>query len=198
MVMKILTQRNAEELRAELFHMILFAMAWVMIGEYSLNFKDYAAASIVVLAIVICLALYSIKLYDLEDSLPVDRDFAHSEVSDKRKKKKGWLFALIFIFEGVAILISWMILLKLQREHWLIPCFALIAGLHFLPLARVIRHYSYYILGLWISGVAVVGYLLLYHKVISIDAANTFIAYSCAAGAVADGLAVVARTQKLK
>ncbi|WP_431215987.1 hypothetical protein ACQ86N_15850 [Puia sp. P3] len=43
--MKTLTQWDVEGLRGELFHMILFAMALVLIGEYSLDFKDYAAAA---------------------------------------------------------------------------------------------------------------------------------------------------------
>ncbi|WP_431217435.1 DUF7010 family protein [Puia sp. P3] len=109
------------------------------------------------------------------------------------EKKRGLLFALIFIFEGIAIMATWMILLKIQREDWLIPSFALIAGLHFLPLARITRHNSYYILGMWICAVAVTGYLLTNRSMITIERINTFVAYGCAAGAVADGFGIMVR-----
>jgi len=46
--------------------------------------------------------------------------------------------------------------------------------------------------------VAVGGFLLLYHRIISFQIANTLIAYGCAAGAIVDGFGVVIRTQRLK
>jgi hypothetical protein len=178
--------------------MILFAMPWVMIGEYSWDFSDYALGAIIVLILVVWLGLYSIKLYELEDSLPQDELTDLYAMDPAQEKKRQWLFALIFIFEGIAILITWMILLRWQREHWLIPCFAFIAGLHFFPLARVIKHNSYYILGIWICMVAVGGFLLLYHHIISLQIANTLMTYGCAAGAIVDGFGVMIRTQQLK
>ncbi|HMI60578.1 MAG TPA: hypothetical protein VK518_06710 [Puia sp.] len=196
--MKTLTQWEVEGLRGELFHMILFAMAWVLIGEYALDFKDYAAAAIFVLLVVVWLAIYSIKLYELEETLRDDSQLRVPFTGNIFEKKRGLLFALIFIFEGIAILATWMILLKLQREDWLIPCFALIAGLHFLPLARVTRHNSYYILGIWICAIAVTGYLLTNHNMITIERTNTFVAYGCSAGAVVDGIGVTVRSRKLR
>jgi hypothetical protein len=196
--MNKLTQRRIEGLRGELFHMILFAMAWVLIGEYSVDFRDDALAAILVLVMVIWLAIYSIKLYELEDSLPEESRIHPSAIDKVRGNKRAWLFALVFFLEGVAILATWMMLLKWQREYWLIPCFALIAGLHFLPLARVIGHHSYYILGIWICVIAVAGYMLLYHSIVDYQTANTLIAYGCAAGAIIDGMVVMIRTQKLK
>ncbi|HTI92846.1 MAG TPA: hypothetical protein VL727_19750 [Puia sp.] len=196
--MKTPTKWKIEGLRGELFHMILFAMAWVMIGEFSLDFKDYAIAAISVLLMVVWLAIYSIKLYDLEDSLPEDNMANRHRSGDIFEKRRGWLFALIFVLEGIAILATWMILLKLQMDHWLVPCFAFIAGLHFLPLARLTRHRSYYLLGLWICAIAVTGYLLTNHNMITMERTNTFVAYGCAYGAVVDGVSVMVRTRKLK
>jgi len=92
--------------------MILFAMPWVMIGEYSWDFSDYAFGAILVLIVAVWLGLYSIKLYELEDSLPEDDIVDLYRMYHKQENKREWLFALIFIFEGVAILITWMILLK--------------------------------------------------------------------------------------
>jgi hypothetical protein len=195
--MNKLTQQNVEGQRSELFHMILFAMPWVMIGEYSWDFNDYALGAIIVLIMVVWLALYSIKLYELEDDLPEDESIDLYALDPAKEKKRQWLFALIFIFEGIAILITWSILLKWHRDHWLIPCFAFIAGLHFFPLARVIRHHSYYILGIWICLVAAAGLMLLNRDIITFQIANTLIAYGCAVGAIVDGVAVMIRTQRL-
>jgi len=192
--MNKLTRKSVEGQRSELFHMIIFAMPWVMIGEYSWDFSDYALGAILVLIMVVTLGLYSIKLYELEDKLPGEDLINYHIKSSAQENKRQWLFALIFILEGVAILITWMVLLKWHREHWLIPCFAFIAGAHFFPLAKIIGHSSYYILGIWVCVVAIVGFLVLYHHIFSFEIANTLIAYSCAAGAIVDGFGVVART----
>jgi len=196
--MNRLTQKGVEGQRGELFHMILFAMPWIMIGEYSWDFSDYAIGATLVLILVVWLGLYSIKLYNLEDSLPEEELTEHDARDSAREKKRQWLFAFIFIFEGIAIMITWTLLLKLHREHLLIPCFAFIAGLHFFPLAIVIKHNSYYILGIWVCMVAVGGLQLFYQHIISFQIANTLIAYGCAIGALVDGFAVMVRMQRLK
>jgi hypothetical protein len=196
--MNKLTQESIEGQRSELFHMILFALPWVLIGEYSWDFSDYALGAIFVLVMVVWLGLYSIKLYEFENGLPED-ELTNFQAKDPAKEnKRQWLFALIFIFEGIVILITWAILLKWQREHWLIPCFAFIAGLHFFPLARVIGHNAYYFLGIWICLVAIGGFLLVYHHIISFQIVNTLVAYGCALGAVVDGFGVMIRTQRLR
>jgi hypothetical protein len=194
--MNKLTRMSVEGQRSELFHMIIFAMPWVMIGEYSWDFSDYALGAVLVLIMVVWLGLYSIKLYELEDKLPEEDLTNHRVRSPAQENRRQWLFTFIFILEGMAILITWMILLKWHREHWLIPCFAFIAGVHFFPLAGVIKHNSYYILGIWVCVVAVVGFLLLYHHIISFEITNTLIAYGCAAGAIVDGFGVVIRTHR--
>jgi hypothetical protein len=171
--------------------MILFAMAWVMIGEYALNFRDYVAAAILVLAAVVILALHSIRLYALEDQLP-EMVLGLDQLEQKQKKRSG-LYALIFVFEGIAIMITWMIVIHSGRENWLVPGFALVAGLHFFPLAPVIRLNSYYILGAWICLLAVGGYLLVSSGKLPEDIGNALISYGCAAGAVVDGVWMAVR-----
>jgi hypothetical protein len=195
--MKKLTRMSVEGQRSELFHMIIFAMPWVMIGEYSWDFSDYALGAVIVLIMVVMLGLYSMKLYELEDRLPVEDPTNHRVRTPAQENKRQWLFAIIFILEGMAILITWMILLKWHREHWLIPCFAFIAGVHFLPLARAIRHNSYYILGIWVCVVAIAGFLALYHHIFTVEIVNTLVSYGCAIGAIVDGFGVVIRTHKL-
>jgi hypothetical protein len=192
MTMKEVTKKDIEELRGGISHMILFAMAWVLIGEYALHFRDYAAGAAVLLVVVVRLALYSVKLYQLEERLP-----AGTPTADPREKRRGDLFILIFVFEGAAVLVTWMVLLNIQRTYWMIPCFAFIAGAHFFPLARLFRQPSYYILGAWICVVAVAGYLMLFDSGIRDYAANTLVAYGCAVGAVVNGVWIMLRARRL-
>lgn len=199
--MNKLAQKRIEMLRGELFHMIFFAIAWVLIGEYSLDFKDYASAGILVLIMVVWFAIYSIRLYEFEDSLQDDNKINVFAIDDAKERKRGWLFGLIFIFEGIAFLVTWVLLLKWHKEYWLIPCFALIAGLHFFPLGKLMHHNAYYVLGVWICMIAVLGYLQLYHlhhDRDTFDTINTLIAYGCSAGAIVDGIGVMLRAQRLK
>ena len=186
-----LTKRDVEGLRGELFHMILFAMAWALIGEYLLNFRDYVLGAGLVLVVVVCLALYSTKLYNLEDSL---RNKV-AAAGDTKEIKRDRSYALILVFEGVAVLVTWILVLNFHHKNWLISCFALIAGLHFFPLARLIRQNSYYFLGAWICVIAVAGYLLLSSGKMADYQANTLVAYGCAVGAAVDGIGIMVRAR---
>jgi hypothetical protein len=188
---KELTKTDVEGMRGELFHMILFSLAWALIGEYVLDFRDYAIGVGLILAAVVGLALYSIKLYQLEDDLPGVVAF-----EDRPVLKQDRLYALIFVFEAVAILITWAVILKLGHENWLICCFAVVAGLHFLPLARVIRQRSYYLLGVWIIALSVAGYFMLSSDRFPDYYANTLVAYGCAAGAAIDGIGIMFKSRK--
>jgi hypothetical protein len=190
--MKELTKSDLEGLRGEIFHMILFAMAWALIGEYLLDFRDYALGAGLVLLVVVRLALYSIKLYDLEDE--IQDEIAVGRV--KKEIRQDRFYALILVFEGVAILVTWVLLLNFGYESWLIYSFAVIAGLHFFPLAKVIHLNSYYLLGIWICILAVVGYILMSLGKIQDSYANTMVAYGCAIGAVADGFVIMRRMRK--
>jgi hypothetical protein len=55
---------------------------------------------------------------------------------------------------------------------------------------------SYYLLGVWICLLAVVGYLLPRWGSFPAAGSNALIAYGCAAGAIADAVSVVSGTQK--
>jgi hypothetical protein len=189
---KELTKSDLERLRGEIFHMILFAMAWALIGEYLLNFRDYAIGAGLVLIVVVRLALYSIKLYDLEEEI----QDASTIVWVKKEIKQDRFYALILILEGLAILVTWVLLLNFGYKSWLISAFALIAGLHFFPLARVIHLNSYYLLGIWICILALAGYLLMSFGKLEDFYANAMVAYGCATGAAVDGFVLVRRMRK--
>src|SRR5579863_2973462 len=189
--MKELTKNEVEALRAELIHMILFSVAWAIIAEYILNFSDYAIGGGAVLVAAVCLALYSIKLYRLEDDLKTDAGPAFETKQGKRDR----LYLLIFVFEVAAILATWILMLNFGHANWLVSGFALVAGLHFFPLARVVAMKSYYVLGGWISVLAIVGYKLISAGMMRDSTVNIVIAYGCAAGALADGIWIMVKTR---
>jgi uncharacterized membrane protein len=189
--MKELTKSDVEGIRGELYHMILFAMAWALIGEYSLDYRDYILGAGLILVIVVRVALYSIKLYDLEDNLNADA----SDADELKQFKRDRFYLRIIVFEGVAILVTWTLLHEFGHYNWLISSFALIAGLHFFPLARLIRQNSYYFLGVWVCLLAFAGYLLIISGTMPDYYANTLVAYGCAAGAAVDSVGIMMRTR---
>ncbi|HTR31944.1 MAG TPA: hypothetical protein VMH27_21875 [Puia sp.] len=191
--MKELTTNEAEALRAELIHMILFSVAWAIIGEYILNFSDYAIGGGLVLVAAVCLGLYSIKLYKREDDLKTDTGPA----VDVRQSKRDRLYLRIFVFEVVAILATWILMLNFGHANWLVSGFALVAGLHFLPLARVVAMKSYYVLGCWISVLAIGGYQLISAGAMPDHFVNVVIAYGCSAGALVDGIWIMVKTRRM-
>ena len=169
-------------------------MAWVMIGEYSLHFRDYVLAAFLVVTAAVILGLQSNKLYEMEDELP---EVGSGPGSDAlKRKKRSQLYVGIFLFEGVAIMATWMILLRLGHEDWLVAAFALVAGLHFIPLARVTHIGSYYVLAAWLCALAGIGYWLLLSGMLTATGSNVLIAYGCAAGAIADGALIVVGTRR--
>jgi hypothetical protein len=191
MIKKQLTRNDLEAARAQTFHMILFAMAWVMIGEYGLHFRDYAVAAGIVLAAVVILGLETIKMYDLEDELPDSTGDAVTEAHERKRRSR----LSIFLFEGAAIMATWMILLRSGRLDRLVPGFSLIAGMHFFPLARVGRFKSYYLLGAWICVLALTGYLLSARGILPDAWSNALIAYGCAAGGIIEGASIAMGTK---
>ena len=225
--MKGLTREKVDGLRGELFHMILFSMAWMLIGEQVFNFRDYALGAGVVLAVVVWLALYSNRLYEVEDRLPpdggtVDRKGGpeagkggpgdgksgpggrigepagrNGAPGGRKRMRRDQLFAGILFFEGVAILVTWILLLNWGHSNWMISMCALVAGLHFFPLAWSIHQQSYYFLGIWTSLVAITGYWLIRSGNLIDHDANVLVAYGCAAASVVDGVVVVIRTRNL-
>jgi hypothetical protein len=192
--MKISTVNDIESLRGELFHMILFSMAWALIGEYLLDFGDYSLGMILTLVCVVFLALYSIRLYDLETELEEQGRIVSFD--DRPAGRRDRSYALILLFEGVAILVTWSILLKYGHDDWVVPSFSLIAGLHFFPLARLIRQPSYYFLGAWICLLAAACYWLFTSGRLDDRLANAAIAYGCAAGSVLDGILLAVRARR--
>ncbi|HVU99058.1 MAG TPA: hypothetical protein VHE34_27740 [Puia sp.] len=194
MTSKPLTKTEIETARGGIFHMVLFSMAWVMIGEYALDFRDHIIAAGTVLAAAVILGFYSISLYYLEDCVGNDKS-ANAPLS-KNESRTASRYAIIFILEGIAVMATWTILIRTGHEKWLVSCFALIAGLHFFPLARAIRVHSYYFLGAWIILVCAGGYWLVSSGSMAQYVCDASIAYGCAAGAIADGTWIATRTER--
>ncbi len=197
--MKKLTQFEVEGIRGELFHMVLFSMAWVLIGEYIYRFQDYAIGMGLILAIAVGLAIYSIRLYSLEDGLQPGGPSKDDVQGMAREWKRDQLYALIVVIEGLAAFLTWTFLLREGFATWQVAAFAVIAGLHFFPLAWVTGVKSYWTLGVWITALGVWGYYMYTSKGMDDRYANTIVCYGCALGASLNGIvASVMASQRLK
>jgi hypothetical protein len=107
------------------------------------------------------------------------------------------LFAWILVFEGIAILVTWILLLNRGYSSWMISLCGLVAGLHFFPLAWSVHQNSYYLLGIWTCLLSAAGYWLISTGHMVDRDANVLVADGCAAGSAIDGLGVIVRTRQL-
>jgi hypothetical protein len=101
--------------------MILFSMAWVLPGEQVLNFTNYTVGVAVILAVVVWLALYSNKLYEMGDKVPPE-----GTVAERKRVRHEQLFVWILVFEGVVILVTWILLMNWGYSRWMISLCGLV------------------------------------------------------------------------
>ena len=101
------------------------------------------------------------------------------------------------ITEGVAILVVQNILANINKDELFIPCFALIVGLHFFPLAKVFdRKFDYYI-GTWTTFFALSGiYLTIKHSMHQYII-NAIVCFACATATTLYGLYMISNIKKI-
>ncbi len=155
-----------------LFLMSLLTIVWVLIGEFNLKGRDYYFFGIIFTLLIAYFIANYLKLNRQNKQLP------KSEIpSDPRKEKLYWV---VFIAEGVAIPVVNTILVNINMAELFIPCFALIVGLHFFPLAKVFsRKFDYYT-GAWTTSVALVGIALSIWHIAPQFLINTVVSFGCA------------------
>ena len=148
-------KKEFEDVLGGLFLMIAFTLVWAVIGEVALRGRDYWGIG-VLFAIVIGFFLVSYMKFYAASKKIKDTVVAES-VKDKAKSK--W-FNIIFIVEGVAIFVVVNVLNNTGHGNYFISCFALIVGLHFFPLGKIMERQAYYFMGGFISLGAILGIIL--------------------------------------
>jgi hypothetical protein len=137
--------------------MILFTIMWTVIAEISLQNLDHRIVGIAFGLIILLFVYYYLKFSRAGKSIAEPP--SHSETADD--KKRGKWFWIIFAAEGFLILLAKNILLNTGHDNLFIPCFALIVGLHFFPLARVFKRKFDYFIAVWTTTIAIIGLVLL-------------------------------------
>ena len=118
--------------------MIILTSIWVLLAEYYFGNFDFRIIDCVFGAILVYFIYSYWKFFKKKTFLPVTE-----KIEDPKKERLYWI---IFALEGVAILVTNIILTNIKRDELFISCFALIVGLHFIPLAKVFeRKFDYYI-----------------------------------------------------
>lgn len=184
--MAVVTQKDIEVPIGGLFLMIIFTCVWILITEYSLNFRDYGAVVVGFGVVLAYLAVHYVRFYFAQKELPEGSEDAG--LLEKRREK--W-FLLIFIIEGLVIFVTWNVLFNLKWEDYFIPCVGLIVGLHFFPLAAVFRRPFEYVVAVWTVLVSAVALLLLVRGLVPKYMAVAIVGVGCALGTSVNGIRMV-------
>ncbi len=146
-----------DSLQGGLSLMIFFTLLWTVIAEFVFEGLDHHL-TVVFFGLILLIFIYK---YWQMSRVKVHLRAMPADNSGAEEKKKGKWFWVIFVAEGILILLIKNILLNTGHDNLFIPCFALIVGLHFFPLGWVFnRKFDYYI-GAWTSMMAIAGLVLL-------------------------------------
>jgi hypothetical protein len=105
--------------------------------------------------------------------------------------QKERLYWIIVALEGIAIFGANIILTNTGKGEYFISCFALIVGLHFIPLAKVFeRKFDYYI-GIWTISIATVGIVLILQNTLDYRIVNALVCTGCAVSTTLYGLKMI-------
>ena len=104
------------------------SIIWMLIAYFVGNFSN---GVVIGMAFALIILLIGAAVYTLQQAKehPIPQDDA----------ALGKWFGIIFSIEGIAIGIGSGILAVLGQELWIVPWVALVVGLHFLPLARLLK-----------------------------------------------------------
>ena len=132
-----------DSLQGGLSMMIFFTILWTVIAEIVFEGIDHYRTGILFGAILL---FFIYKFWQLS-SVKTHLRQAPENVANAEDKKKGNWFWVIFVAEGLLILLIKNILLNTGHDNLFLPCFALIVGLHFFPLGWVFNRKFDYFMG---------------------------------------------------
>jgi Ca2+/Na+ antiporter len=185
--MGTLTKKDIEKPMGGLFLMTLFTLLWTLIAENALDNRDHRIVGIVFSLVIATFVFFYFYFNKIQKQLP--ESSADSEDLTEKKSQK-W-FMIIFGIEGFAILLVKNILVNIHRDDLFIPCFALIVGLHFFPLAKVFKRKFDYYLATWTCLVALIGLYLRIQKTTPDYFVTAFVCIGCAIATTSYGIKMI-------
>jgi len=146
--------------------MALMTFLWTIVAFIGLYGKLSSAALIIFLSICVFLVSKGLFLSSAARLLP--------EQEDGNEQKRDKKFNYIFIGEGVGILLGINIVNNIGHQDLDVPVIALITGLHFFPLAKILTRPVLYIVAGWSTLVALIGMVLILNNLMDVKGIMTF------------------------
>jgi hypothetical protein len=169
--------------------MTLLTIIWTIVGEISLKGEDFYVLGIIFFLILFFFTSFYFTFNKRKKFLP--------KIHNQEDPKKEKLYWIILIAEGVAILVVQNILANISKDELFIPCFVLIVGLHFFPLAKVFdRKFDYYI-GTWTTFFALLGIYLTTRHSMHQYFINAIVCFACATATTLYGLYMISNAKKI-
>ena len=166
-----------------LFLMSILTITWTVFAEYYFNNGDFRVAGFIFGAVLIYFIYSYWRLSKKTSLLPESK-----EPTSPQKERLYWI---IVALEGTAIFGANIILTNTGKGEYFISCFALIVGLHFIPLAKVFeRKFDYYV-GIWTILIAATGITLILQKTLDYRFVNALVCTGCAVSTTLYGLKMI-------
>lgn len=135
--------------------MSLFTLVWAALAFISLSNNPYSYA--LLLFLVLCIVMIRRALLLFKAAKLVPKDSVEGGAEQKKRDKR---FNYILIAEGVGIFLAVNIVNNIGHPELDVPAIALIVGLHFFPLAPLLKRNVLYVVAVWSTLVAVIAFLL--------------------------------------
>jgi len=184
-------KKEFEDVLGGLFLMIAFTLVWTVISEVALRGRDYWSIGVLFAIVTVFFLISYLKFYSAAKKV---KDITVPE-SVKDKAKSKW-FNIIFITEGVAIFVVVNVLNNTGHGNYFISCFALIVGLHFFPLGKIMERKAYYFMGSFMSLGAILG-IILTSKGFPAYEVTGIVGAWCALATTAYGMTLIKRGNQL-
>jgi hypothetical protein len=162
--------------------MAFFTLVWTAIAETGLHGLYYIFVLSFFSLFSLLLIINALYLFSIAMQFP-------EGIREKDDKQWGRRFGIIFGTEGILIFILVNILINVHRGYLVVPCIALIVGLHFYFLAPVFKRKIDYYIGTWTCIVAIIGIILA--STTTIKETNVFIGIGVAIATLSYGVNMI-------
>jgi hypothetical protein len=176
-----------------LFMMAFFTGLWAGIAFGGLQKSILRITLVIFLIFIILFIIHGIRLFGIARHFP---GIATSADLAERKRMGKW-FGIIFGAEGLGIFLAINIVINLGHPDLVIPVLALVVGIHFYPMARILRRKIDYYLATWSTMIAVCGILFTLYKSIPPDDILTFVGVGIALATSAYGMYMILHGNRL-
>ena len=158
-----------------LFLMTIFTLIWGLIAEISLHNLDHRILGAIYLLVTLSFLANYIRAVRFMSKLPEQTSVEIDPQVAKRKKQ----FLIVTTLEGVGIGASNILLSTFHLEGYIIPCLALIIGLHFFPLSKIFGSKLHLYIGCYTTSIALTGVVLTYFETMPVTYISTFVCICC-------------------